>query len=287
MEPTPSAPSSCAQRSIGTRSFHLRTRQWRVTPNAGRSVVNSADFLANDTWLEKHSRNGNVRGDNDDVSVWERVGLLLLGTFRGRLELCVVVKSNVAKFLFDTTTDLPLCGGHERVPALSEDLRQILCKLSASQIQTKDGVRQSVTFEMGIVCDTSSPKPITRPVVCPETYRTVWLAMYMASAFSASNLGLRHALSASQGVQKGVRGQNRMFFRRNLSSLYNVWCEIFYMSNQFVTIPKMPSICIPPWAGGTVTMKVGACDPAGRPLGLAPRSTHSQNGVNTHLSKNT
>ena len=32
---------------------------------------------------------------------------------------------------------------------------------------------------------------------------------------------------------------------------------------------------------------VGACDLAGRPLGLAPRSTRSQNGVNTHLSKNT
>ena len=38
-----------------------------------RSVVDSAGFLANDAWLEKHSRNGNVRGDSDDVpseSMW-------------------------------------------------------------------------------------------------------------------------------------------------------------------------------------------------------------------------
>ena len=34
-----------------------------------RRVVDSAGFFANDTWLEKHSRNGNVRGDSDDVSV--------------------------------------------------------------------------------------------------------------------------------------------------------------------------------------------------------------------------
>ena len=29
-------------------------------------------------------------------------------------------------FSFDITTDFPLCGGRERVPALSEDLHQIL-----------------------------------------------------------------------------------------------------------------------------------------------------------------
>ena len=34
-----------------------------------RRVVDSAGFFANDTRLEKHSRNGNVRGDSDDVSV--------------------------------------------------------------------------------------------------------------------------------------------------------------------------------------------------------------------------
>ena len=51
---------------------------------------------------------------------------ILVGTFRGRFELCFVDKRNVAKFLFDIMTDLTLCGGRERVPALSEDLHQII-----------------------------------------------------------------------------------------------------------------------------------------------------------------
>ena len=42
--------------------------------------------------------------DSDDVS---HVGLLLVETFRGRFELCVVVQTNVATFLFDVTTELP------------------------------------------------------------------------------------------------------------------------------------------------------------------------------------
>ena len=60
----------------------------------------------------------------DDVTVWELISLILVRTFRGRFELCVVVKRHVAKFLFDITTDLPFCGGREKVPALNEELHQ-------------------------------------------------------------------------------------------------------------------------------------------------------------------
>ena len=77
------------------------------------------------------------------------MGLLLVGTFCNRFELCVVIESNEAKFLFDTTTDLPLFGGRERVSALKGDPHQIHCKDTASQIPMKDGVRRSVTFENG------------------------------------------------------------------------------------------------------------------------------------------
>ena len=108
--------------------------------------------------------------ERDDVSVWELIGLNLVGTFRSRFELIVVVPRHVVEFLFDVTIDLCLSGGRERVPALSEDLHQILSKTRASQISRKDGVRQSVTFEMGIVCDTPSPKSNTKPVFRLETY---------------------------------------------------------------------------------------------------------------------
>ena len=77
--------------------------------------------------MEQHFHATETPGaDREDVSVWELVGLILVGTFRGKFELCVEVKRNVAKFLFDITTDLPICGGRERVPALSEELRQII-----------------------------------------------------------------------------------------------------------------------------------------------------------------
>ena len=79
--------------------------------------------------------------DRDDVSVWERVGLLL-GKCCNRFELCVVIKGKVATFFMDIPNNLPL--GSERESLLSEDLRQILCGITANQ--TKDGVMQSVNF---------------------------------------------------------------------------------------------------------------------------------------------
>ena len=47
----------------------------------------------------------------------------------------------------------------------------------------------------------------------------------------------------------------------------------------------VPSICIPPWAGGTVAIVVGACDLGGHPPTFAPRSTRTKNGINTHFEQ--
>ena len=49
--------------------------------------------------------------------------------------------------LHDTWNNLPLCGGRERVPTLSEDLDELLCKITACQ--AKESVMQSVTFVDG------------------------------------------------------------------------------------------------------------------------------------------
>ena len=56
---------------------------------------------------------------------WELVSLIFVRTFRGRFELCVLVKRHVAKFLFTSRPIPPFyCGGRERVPALSDELHQ-------------------------------------------------------------------------------------------------------------------------------------------------------------------
>ena len=68
----------------------------------------------------------------------------LARNFSGRFELCVVVKRDVEKFLFDMMTNLPLCGGRDRVPSLSEELHM---KEHCQPYQTKNGVEQSVTFQ--------------------------------------------------------------------------------------------------------------------------------------------
>ena len=51
-------------------------------------------------------RNGSVRRDSNDVFVWEHVGLLLVDYRRG-FELCVVIRADVAQFLFDVTNKPP------------------------------------------------------------------------------------------------------------------------------------------------------------------------------------
>ena len=116
-----------------------------------------------------------VLDDSDDVFVWEHVGRLLVNG-RNRFVLCVVTQANEAQFLSDIWNNLRLCGGSERVPSLSEDHRQLLCNITASE--TKDGEKQSETF-----VDEHCVRHDVRVVVRPEAYRhrTVWIAMYMTS----------------------------------------------------------------------------------------------------------
>ena len=61
--------------------------------------------------------------------------------------------------------------------SLSREYHQILCEITVNQIQTKDGVRQSVTSVEGSVCDTLSQESITVSIVRPRAYidKTVWI----------------------------------------------------------------------------------------------------------------
>ena len=65
-------------------------------------------------------------------------------------------------FLSDITTSLLLCD----VPSHSEDLHQVTRRITTSQVETENTVRQGPT-----VCDTPSLEYITMPVVRPEVDR--------------------------------------------------------------------------------------------------------------------
>ena len=184
MEQTPSAPSSCAQRSIGTWSFHLRTRHWRLTNSLRMST---SHFMKEVSWTPLASlpvklgwKNTFTQRKRSAPSMMmfpsgEHRSLLLVN-FRSRFELCVIVQACVAQFLFDIPSNLLLSGGGERESSLSEVLHEILCEVTASQ--TKDGVMWSKTAVDGhcvqhIVYQNPSHLP---SCVLERTKTKVWIA---------------------------------------------------------------------------------------------------------------
>ena len=116
-----------------------------------RSVVDCAGMKANETAWKNTRATETFGADSNDVYVREHVHLIFGGTFRCRF---VVVKSKEAKFLFDTTIDLPLFGGREKVSALRGDPHQKHCKIS-SRTNPNEGWREAErTFRRRALCAT-------------------------------------------------------------------------------------------------------------------------------------
>merc|ERR1719262_706822 len=84
--------------------------------------------------------------DGDDLAVGKFVGLLEGGGGGGGGHLLLEVKGDIAELLLDVTNNLALSGGGEGVATLGEDLHEVVGELTASKIQTEDGVGESVTF---------------------------------------------------------------------------------------------------------------------------------------------
>merc|ERR1711890_87981 len=84
--------------------------------------------------------------DGDDLAVGKLVGLLEGGGGSGGGHLLLEVKGDIAELLLDVTDNLALSGGGEGVATLGEDLHEVVGELTSSEIKTKDGVGESVTF---------------------------------------------------------------------------------------------------------------------------------------------
>merc|ERR1712045_865834 len=87
--------------------------------------------------------------DSDDLAVGKLVRLLKGGGGSRGGHLLLEVQSDVAELLLNVTDNLALSGGGERVATLSQDLHEVVGKLTASQVQTDDGVGESVTLVDG------------------------------------------------------------------------------------------------------------------------------------------
>merc|ERR1719258_781538 len=100
--------------------------------------MNAAGLFANEAWLEQHLGAAEALAANsDDIAIGKLVSFLLVRTFAGRLHFCVEVQGNIAELLLDITHDLTLSCCGERIAALCENLHEILCEITASEVKTE------------------------------------------------------------------------------------------------------------------------------------------------------
>ena len=83
--------------------------------------------------------------DGDDLAVGKLVGLLEGGGGGSGGHLLLEVEGDVAQLLLDVPHDLALSGGGEGVSTLGQDLHQVIGQVTASQVQTEDGVGQGIS----------------------------------------------------------------------------------------------------------------------------------------------
>ena len=87
--------------------------------------------------------------DGDDLTVGKLVALLQAGAGSSSSHLLFEVQSHIAQLLLDVTHDLTLGSGGEGVATLGEDLHQVVCQVTTGQIQTEDGMGESVSLVDG------------------------------------------------------------------------------------------------------------------------------------------
>merc|ERR1719486_493240 len=119
-------------------------------------LVDTTGFHSKEGRLEEGFRGTEPLVTNgDDLTVGKFIGLLEGGRGSSGGHLLFEVKGNIAELLLDVTDNLTLSSGGERVTTLSEDLHEIIGELTASQVQTENGMGKSITFIDGnVVGDT-------------------------------------------------------------------------------------------------------------------------------------
>lgn len=84
--------------------------------------------------------------DGDDLTVRKLVRLLQAGALGSGLDLLLEVEGDVAKLLLDVTNNFTLGSGGESVTALSQNLHEVVSQITASHVDTGNGVGQGETL---------------------------------------------------------------------------------------------------------------------------------------------
>lgn len=112
--------------------------------------MDTAALKTKDRRLEQSLRSTeSLVADGDDLTVGKLVGLLQAGALGSGLDLLLEVEGDVAELLLDITNDFSLGGGGESVTTLSQNLHQVVGKITTSHVNTSNGVRQSETLVDG------------------------------------------------------------------------------------------------------------------------------------------
>jgi hypothetical protein len=112
--------------------------------------VDSAGFETEDGRLEESLRCAEALvADGNDLSVGKLVRLLEGRALAGGLDLLLEVEGNVAELLLDVANDFTLGSGGEGVTALGENLHEVVGQVTASHVNTRDGVGKGETLVNG------------------------------------------------------------------------------------------------------------------------------------------
>merc|ERR1711950_72428 len=110
-------------------------------------LMDTAGLHAKEGRLEEGLRGTEpLIANGDDLAVGKLIRLLQRGGGSSSSHLLLEVQGNIAEPLLDVTDNLPLSSGGEGVAPLGEDLHEVVGELTASQVQTEDGMGESITF---------------------------------------------------------------------------------------------------------------------------------------------
>jgi len=110
-------------------------------------LVDTGGLHTNEGWLEEGlGASESLVTNGDDLAIGKFVGLLEGRGGSGGGHFLLEVEGDVAELLLDVSDDFSLGGGDEGVTSLSEDLHEVVSKISAGKIESHDGMGKSVTF---------------------------------------------------------------------------------------------------------------------------------------------
>merc|ERR550525_915693 len=110
-------------------------------------LMDTAGFHSQERGLEESlGSTESLIANGDNLAIGKFIRLLQGGGGGSSSHFLFKVKGNITEFLLDVTDNFTFSSGGERVTTLSEDLHEVVGKLTASQVQTEDSMGKSITL---------------------------------------------------------------------------------------------------------------------------------------------